>query len=268
MASPTVWGGGLNLTGTVFDGGPTMLELAPAYLSGSVQWLDTISGSNANAGTSPELPVLTLAQAVTNSAANGVIVIGAGSAETLALSQSLSLAGLTIVGCGSGSSRPRYTCNGAVVMWSIAAAGVRIRNIYFPASTVAGGNRIGGASANYEVKDCYFECGTLDTAAAMTVSAASGRIRGNSYVVTASRPAIGLAITSAIADTLIEDCIFDGGSFGWTDFALKISAAATRVQIENVSLLRRSDMTITTTASSYQLFGLTNDGTNNVVLAA
>src|SRR6185295_16934018 len=122
MASPNVYGGGLNLAGTVFRNGPSVLQLAPAYFSGAIQWLDTISGNNANAGTEPELPVATLAQAVTNSAANGLIIIGEGSTETLGSSQVINLAGLAVVGCGTGTLRPRYTCSGAVEMLSATAA--------------------------------------------------------------------------------------------------------------------------------------------------
>lgn len=271
MASPVIWNSGFNKAGTVFDGGPGLLELEPAYLSGAVQFVDTIGGNNANAGDNFELPVATLAQAVTNSAANGLIVIGAGSAESLTGSQSLALAGLTIVGCGSGSTRPRYTCAGAVDMFAASAAGIRIRNLYFPASTAAATSRIAFTAANGEVKGCYFECGASDTNRAVRIHTAANscRVRDASFVVTASRPAIGLEISAAVTDTIIEDCVFDGGSYGWTDYALKVSAAATRVFLEGeVEMLNGSDVGFTQTGTSYQLFGLTSDGSNRVVLTA
>src|SRR5689334_5121167 len=99
MASPNTYLSGLNLAGTVFADGPTTLQLDGAtFLSGAVQWLSSTTGNDANAGTLPELPVATLAQAVTNSAANGVIVIGAGHTESLGSSQALSLVNLSIFG--------------------------------------------------------------------------------------------------------------------------------------------------------------------------
>lgn len=272
MASPNTYLGGLNLAGTVFADGPTTLQREGAvFLSGAVQWVDTIDGDNANAGTLPELPVATLAQAVTNSTTGGVIVIGAGSSETLTGSQSLSIANLSIFGCGTGSSRPRYKSGGAIDMWAVSGAGTWIENVYFPASiTAAPTDRIGLAAANCVVKDCYFECGTLDTGRALRVhtSATSARSEGNSFVVTASRPAIGLEVSAAVTDTHIIDCVFSGGSFGWTDYALKVSAAATRVRIFGGTYTNHSDIGFTVTATSYQLYGMDMDGTSNVLLTA
>lgn len=270
MASPNTYAGGLNLTGTVFDGGPTAFELGPANLSGLVQFLDTISGNDASSGSIAELPVATLSQAVTNSAANGVIVIGAGSALSISSSQVINLAGLSVWGCGAGSTRPRLTCTGTVDMLSLTAAGIRIRNLYFPQSTAAATSRIAFTSTNGEVRDCYFECGASDTNRAVRIhtGANSCRVFDSSFVVTASRPAIGLEISAAVTDTTLERLVFDGGSYGWSDYALKVSAAATRVCGEDISMLRRSRYGHTVTATSYQLFGVTEDGLNTVLLTA
>lgn len=272
MASPNNYPAGLNLAGTVFANGPATLQLAgPTYFSGGIQWLDTTGGgSNANAGTLPELPVATLAQAVTNSSANGVIVIGAGSSESLSGSQSLSLAGLSIFGCGTGSSRPRYTCTGAVDMFAVSGAGTWIEGLYFPASTATPTDRIGLAAANCTVKDCYFECGANDLTRALRIhtGANSTRVEGCSFVTTAQRPAIGLEISAAVSDSTLVNCTFDGGSYGWTDFALKISAAATRTRIFNPTITNRSDIGATITGTTYQVFGVSIGGTGNVRLDA
>lgn len=274
MASPAIYRNGLNLAGTVFSNGPATLQLAgTTFFSGAIQWLDTINGLNANAGTLPELPVQTLAQAVTNSAANGIIVIGAGSAESLATSQALSLANLSIFGCGTGSSRPRYTCTGnggTGNMFDVTAAGVWIEGIYFPATTVVGNGRIVLTAANTTVKDCYFECGAVDTVRSLRVhtGANSTRVDGCSFVTTALRPAIGLEVTAAVADPVIVDCVFDGGSYGWTDYSLKVSAAATRIRIINPTFLNRADLGVTVTATTYELFGVDPGGTANVLLTA
>jgi hypothetical protein len=270
MASPNIYSSGLNLAGTVFANGPTTLQFDGAtYLSGAVQWLDTIGGLDTNAGSLPELPVKTLAQAVTNSAANGVIVIGAGSSESLGSSQALSLAGLSVFGCGTGSSRPRYTCTGTVDMWSVGAAGVWIENIYFPASTAVATSRIKANNDSLVVKDCYFECGANDTNRALSFSGGNScRADGCSFVVTASRPAVGLEVINSVTDTTIVDCVFDGGSYGWTSYALKVSNSATRVRIINPTMTNRSDIGFTITGSSYQLYGVETGGTSNVLLTA
>ena len=268
MASPNQYPSGLNLAGTVFAGGPTIAQLTGDYFSGSVQWLDTINGNNANSGGRPELAVKTLAQAVTNSTTSGIIVIGAGSAETLAGSQSLAIAHLMIIGCGSGSSMPRYTCSGAVDMFSIASSGVRIRNLYFPASTAAATSRIKMNSTSAEVKDCFFECGANDTGRAVNVTSSSARVRGCTFLSTASRPAIGLEVSGIVNDTLVESCTFDGGSFGWSDYAFKVSAAAVRSMFEGVNMIHQSDFGATVTGTGYHIFGLTTDGSSNVNITA
>ncbi len=270
MASPNIWPGGLNLAGTVFANGPETLQRGgPVYFSGGIQWVDTISGNNANAGTLPELPVATLAQAVTNSSNNGAIIIGAGSSESLTGSQAFALTGLSIFGCGTGSSRPRYTAAGAINMWNLNAAGAWVEGFYFPASTSAPTSRIISAADNQTIKDCYFECGANDTNRALNMSGGLAcRAVGCSFVVTASRPAIGLQVANAITDTVIEECVFDGGSYGWSDYALKVSGAALRTTILGGTFSNRSDIGITITGTSYKIFGIDMDGTGNVLLTA
>lgn len=271
MASPSIYPNGLNLAGTVFKDGPATLQLAGGtYFSGAIQWVDTISGNNANAGTLPELPVATLAQAITNSAANGIIIVGAGSTESLSGSQSISLAGLSIFGCGTGSSRPRYTCTGAVDMWAVSAASVWIEGFYFPASTAAATSRIAFTAANGTVRSCYFECGASDTNRALRVhtGANSTYVGSCTFAVTASRPAIGLEVSAAVSDVTLENNTFDGGSYGWSDRACKVSAAATRVRWIGGTLSNRSDYGHTVTATTYQLFGLEPTGSGDVLLTA
>jgi hypothetical protein len=276
MASPNIYPAGLNLAGTVFAGGPSVAQLYPSYISGLVQWVDTISGNNSNAGSEPELPVATLAQAFTNSAANGMIVIGAGSHETVTSQITSSLAGVTVWGCGSGSSRPRYTSNtSGSPMISVSGAGLRFRNLYFPASASVDGARLTFTGINCKVRDCYLEFGASDTTAGgagIAVGAGSSglSVEGTYFVVTASRPSVAFSSAAAsITDVALRDCVFDGGSYGWTDYAFKVlTNAVSRLYLENVSFLHRSDLGISITGCTYQMFGVTNDGTSRVVIAA
>lgn len=270
MATPLNYPSGLNLSGTVFANGPDTLQLdGGVYASGAIQWVDTIDGDNANAGTRPELPVATLAQAVTNSAANGIIVIGEGSSETLSGAQTINLAGLAIFGCGAGSTRPRYTSNAAISMWDVTAAGVWIEGFYFPASTgAAPTNRIGFSAANGTVKNCYFECGTLDTNRAVRIhtGANSCRITGCSFVTTASRPATGLEISAAVTDTAVENNTFDGGSYGWSSYAFRVSAAATRVRPIGNTFVNMAEPGFESASNTYQAFGVDIGGTGNILI--
>lgn len=271
MASPNSYPGGLLLTGSVFQNGPSTLERGgPVYFSGGVQWVDTIDGDNSNAGTTPERPVATLAQAVTNSSANGAIIIGEGSSETLTGSQAIALGNLSIFGCGTGSSRPRYTCAGSVVMINSAGNGLWLEGLYFPASTAVPTTRVDMASPYNVVKDCYFECGASDTSSAVRMTAASsgGLVTGCSFVTTASRPATGVLISGAGANNTIQDCVFDGGSYGWTNYAFLQSAAATGTTILGGTFSNFSDIGFIVTATSYKIFGPEMTGGSNVRLDA
>lgn len=271
MASPNVYPSGLNLAGTVFENGPAILqESGSAWLSGSIQWVDTIGGDNANSGFTPQLPVADLATAVSNlPGENCLIIIGEGSSESLSSSQSIADGGTMILGCGIGSSRPRYTCTGAVDMWAVSAAGVWIEGFYFPASTAAATSRIAFTAANGTVRSCYFECGANDTTRALRIhtDANSTYVRDSSFVVTASRPASGIEVSAAVTDTIIDTCTFDGGSYGWSSRALLVSAAATRVRNLGCSFINHSDLAHVT-GTTYQTVGLSMDGTGTVIYAA
>jgi hypothetical protein len=271
MASPFTYQNGLNLAGTVFANGPDTLQLdGSSYLSQTPIWLDTISGSDSNGGTDPELPVKTLAQAVTLSVNGGIIVIGEGSSETLTVSQTLSLTNLSIFGCGTGSSRPRYTCAGAIAMFNVTGTGAWIENIYFPASTAVPTCRIDMAATNGMVKNCYFECGANDTTRALRIPAAGSgsRVVGCSFVTTALRPAVGLAVTGAAASIFVDGCTFDGGSYGWTSPSLHVTAAATGITYTNLVFTNRSDLVHAITGTTYHIFGIDMGGTGHVFLTA
>lgn len=264
MASPISWPNGL--AGTGFGLATALND----YFSGSTFWLDTNLGNDSNAGTERELPLKTLAQANTNSAAGDLIVIEAGSFESEASSLTFSKAGVTILGLGQGASRPRYTAAGTVDMFSVTAAGVRIFNMYFPASTAVATSRIKTAAAETEINGCYFEHGANDTAVGVSIatSANNCRLIDNVHSVTASRPAVAVSVSGAVTDLYVENLTLNGGSYGWTDYAFKVSAAATRIYVNGLSLANRSDFGITITGTSYKIFGIDPSGSGRVFITA
>lgn len=265
MASPNIWHNGL--TGSSAD---PVIASGCSYLSGSVIWLDSVNGADANAGTERELPKKTFAAAYAVAAAGSVIVIEAGSAFSWGVAQALALSDLTVLGLGSGVTSPRFTCTAAVDLFQVGAAGVKFQNLYFSASTAAATSRVNVAvaGAEFEARDCYFECGASDTGAAILVSGAagSGRVDGCTFIATAARPAIGLSIAAAADDWKVVNTVFDGGSFGWTDYAFKVSAAATGIRAEHVTMVNHSDLGFTVAGTSYKLFDV--NCTGRVVIAA
>lgn len=107
--------------------------------TGNVFFVNTVTGVNAGAGKSPTAPYQTLAYALTQATANNgdVIYITPGSTTTISSATSLLLnvAGVTIIGLGSGSRRPLFdftTANTATI--PVSAAGIVVQNCRLRAS--------------------------------------------------------------------------------------------------------------------------------------
>src|SRR3990172_7434384 len=144
------------------SGGTSGARLAtryPIYESGVRHYVSSASGNNSYAGTDRVKPVATIAQAHTNASAGDTIVCLASHAETLTVAQTFSKANLHIYGEGAGSSLPRFTCNGAIAMFDVTAAGVWFESLWFPQSTTAPTARVQIATVGCQVISCMFEAG-------------------------------------------------------------------------------------------------------------
>jgi hypothetical protein len=266
LASPNVWPNAFSLVG------PQAVLNGQNYLSGSVFFVDSTSStaSDANAGTEPELPKATWTSAYTAAAAGDFIICAAGHSEIISAANTLATVGVTTIGLGVGTLIPRFTSNVAGAMWSTTGAYQKFFNLYFPASTAATTSRLTLSTGPAVVNGCYFECGVNDTGAALIVSSADARVESCSFVATASRPARGIQIPSAVAGGTFKDLLFDGGSYGWTSTAFQIANSTTRMWLENIRLANRSDMIANVTGTSYQMLGVrTLDNTGcRIVIAA
>ena len=249
MSSPNLYQNGAG--GTV---GHSLAIRSPVWaLNASYIWYVGPGGTDAAspAGRRREKPLATLAQAHTNCAAGDIIVCLEGHLESLSAAQVFSKARVKVVSEGSGSSRARFTCTGAVAMFDVTAAGVRFLNLYFPASTAVPTARIRSAAARTYIEDCYFECGASDTSRAVSfvTGAGTATVSGTSFVSVAATPAIGIEIINAISDLDLIDVTFDGGASGWTDFAFKATAAVTGIYANVANQLNNSDAYFVTGSS-------------------
>lgn len=103
---------------------------------GTIYFVNSLTGSINNAGNSPSAPFATLAYVVANKAAAGdTIVLAPGFTETLSAAQTLSLAGLAIIGIGAGALKPTLTVAGAVDGLNITGANIVVANVAFAAPT-------------------------------------------------------------------------------------------------------------------------------------
>lgn len=210
------------------------------------------TGSALDGGRRREKPLLTISQAITNCADGDVICVLASHAESLSAAVTVNKK-VTIIGEGTGTSRPRFTCTGTVAMFDVTVANVRLRNLYFPASTAVATARVRIATAGCHVVDCYFECGASDTNRALSFVTGAGncRVSGTSFVATAATPAVGLEVINAMTGLDLEDVTFDGSSYGWTGYAFQGTAAVTNLSGIGVDLANQSDYHLATASTGF-----------------
>ena len=135
--------------------------------AGSVFWVDSTTGSNGNTGKTRERPLATLDYAIGKCTANkgDVIMVMPNHAETVTgvAGIALDVAGITVVGMGSGNQRPRFLMDGATtVTAAVSAADVTLKNMVFAAgtNTTATCFTVTGVNATFE--DIEIEDNTTD----------------------------------------------------------------------------------------------------------
>jgi len=241
MASPYIYqssgGSGVGLVGKTFAA------------SGQVWYVNYTSGVDAASpqGLNRNYPLKTLAQAHTNAAAGDVIWLLENHAETLTGAQTFNKAGVKVISEGTAATRARFTCNGAIAMFDVTAAGVWFVNLTFPQSSAAPTARIRVASTAGRIENCSFDCGANDTNPAVKYITGAGQCRivdcsfTSTATAAASRPNIAVEVANAMSDLEVENTTFSGGTYGWSDYAFKGTAAITRVYGLNLSFLLDAD---------------------------
>lgn len=251
MASPNVYP-----TGAGGSSGSTLATAYPLLCSGSIWYVSSSAGTDAASPRGKERirPLATLAQAITNAAANDIIVCMSGHTETLTAVQTIATAGLTILGEGTGNDRPRFTRNVNDFLWDITGAGVTIDNIYFVASSTATTSaKVRTAGATTIINNCYFQQGANDTGPALQfiTGAGTARITSTTFISSATavsaQPESAVKVTNALTTMDMDTVVFDGNTTGWSNvYAFSGDAAITRLRAVNIDLLNDSDMILAT----------------------
>lgn len=150
-------------------GVPVLPPVGPMFTTGQVFFVGNntagVSGSNGNPGTSALQPFSTIAYAISQCKANNgdVIYLLPGHAETVtATNVNLSTAGISVIGLGTGLSRPTFTFGAAAATCAVSAA-------------------------NCAWRGCHFVANFADVAAAFTLSTAKDFVLdGNTFLATSS----------------------------------------------------------------------------------
>lgn len=245
-------------------GGSTGDELgteAPLIVSGTVYYVSSASGSDANAGTREDMPKATLAAAVAAASAGDIVALLPTHDETLTAAVATALAGLTIVGFGSsgGIPLPKLTMNAAAAnCLTLTGAGQQVFGVRFKANTQANsGHGISIGAANIRIRGCYFELGEHDNGSGISIasSLAGVRIEDTTFVSTATsvatRPVSAITVSATTTYLNLDGVSVDAGTYGFSSQGINISAAATALRVERLSLLLGADMFIEPTSTGY-----------------
>lgn len=210
------------------------------FTTGAIHWVDSVTGSDSNAGTE-HAPLATLAQAVSNAtASNGdIIVIKSGHTQTLTSATTINKAGLKIFGIGDGSDAPHFVGNAAIDVLNVTANDVEINNLYFPVGTTAINTaRINVDARNVHIENCTFLCGVYDSdSVTITANGIDCEVVSCSFTVSSDGPDSGVKVESASATGLyIKDCAFNGGTYNWDDAAVYSASAHLNYKYQTITL--------------------------------
>jgi len=220
--------------------GMPVLGAGGVMTTGSVWFVSSVTGSNGNSGTDPDHPFATADYAVGRCTANkgDVIFLMPNHAEALAAAAALDLdvAGITLIGLGSGDDRATFTLGTTEAAdVDIDANNITIQNVVFDLTG------IDAVAAGIDVNSSYFamdNCevvmsdasGQCTVAVAIADSAHAMRLTNNAFIgTTDAGVASGLDFTGISNDTVIKDNFFEGS---FSVAAITASGACLRMRIE------------------------------------
>lgn len=204
--------------------------------TGNRFWVDSNTGTDAAGwGRSPDKPFDTLAYAFSSdgcTANNGdIIYVMEGHAEAPTTAITMDIAGVRVVGLGSGLTRPQITGGAASIdNITITAADITVKNLYFNEATVSAATaNINIAAANATIDGCHMDMGANDRIGiSITADGEKPRIVNCSFIVTADGPDSAIGIEGVIDMPVILNNYFEGsdGTSPFDDGCLDFSSAA------------------------------------------
>lgn len=199
---------------------------------GNIWFVDSGIGSNAAGfGQSPDAPTATLDYAVGLCTANNgdVIYVMPGHAENLAADSAVDIdvAGITVIGLGSGADRPTFTATAVAGDFKLAAASTVIKNLLFVGGIDETTGIIEVSAADCKVIDCEYRDSTGQATDIIITTADADRLLIDNFKVIGAAAA---GANSAIAlvgvdDVEIKNCnIYGNFAVGPIDFRTTASA--------------------------------------------
>lgn len=226
----------LNLKGVV-NRGLSQLGSGSLFTTGEVIYVDSVYGSDGNLGSDPSLPKASMigAQSAARASRGDIVVFAPGHTETVTAVQTLSKAGVSYVGLGSGTLAPTINGNGAIDAISVTGANVVIDGFRFPApgtdDQTADINVVG---AGVTIRNTYHIGSTTAKNKTDIITVASGAddllVEGVSAYNTVVDCVSWLSLEAAVARPIIRNCNIQGT---FSTGALMDEATATLALIED-----------------------------------
>jgi len=229
--------------GLVNNSALNQLGAGNLFTTGKVWYVSSGVGSNDNLGTDPQFPKATIAgaQAAARASLGDVVVVMPGHAETLTAALTLSKAGVTYIGTGSGATRPTLTGNYAGDAVTITAASVGFSNFRFPAPETDDQTAdINVAGADVTISNTYHIGSQTSKNKTDIITVASGAndlaIVGSRFYNVTVDCVSAISLEAAVARPVISDVLIQGS---FSTAAIMDEATATLVTVKN-SIIKNS----------------------------
>lgn len=262
--------------------GDDMATSSPIYMSGNVWFVQSTTGTDAAspAGKNKSEPLDTLSQALTNAVSGDIIALLSAHTETRTSTFTITKS-LTIVGCGTTSSKPapqliNNSAAGSLVTINTSGIYVEFRNIYFPAQTQScSATKISIGQGNVRFVGCYFEANVFDTAAIVTLPTTGTEsevaFENCTFVSTgtssSSQPLGAIAGTSITAHVRLDGTTFSNGTYGWSGAScVTITGAGSTETVKGVGVSLLLGATLTLPANRSWVVAGTTTGEAGVVI--
>ncbi len=242
--------------------GDPLVVNKPLYQSGKTWYVHNVTGVDAASprGLSPEYPLATIAQAVTNASDDDVICLMSGHTQTITGLQTISKK-LAILGGGLSGGLPtvKFTNQTETAMFNITTPNVIIANIWFVCGSAGTLAPVYVDTTDFLIRGCYFECNNLVGGVEFSTLQSRERVQNCLFVSTSTSTVPRFAIKfQTMTDMEISGCTFDGGTVGWDGSGVQPGAAiyesagsCTRFRGEDISLLRGSDIYLGSSTTGY-----------------
>lgn len=245
-------------------GGPSSSEITGARKfigSRQVIYVSSVNGSNSGGfGYSRHCPVASIGYALSLASDGAVICAMDGHSETSTSAITSSLNYVTIVGEGTGDSRPSMSWTGAVGGYGLnmSGIGVEINNIRFipGLSLLSTTTSYLVGAPNMVIKSCQFKFSDLAPVGGFTMvmsSAVPARyvrienchfLNDITYATASQYPGILMTGNGASGGTVdIADCTFEAGTIGWCANSNNTSGYAFTLGATGASFLAYSRVT-------------------------